>query len=131
MHLLLLSYTKLSSLNNYSSVYLNLYCTFFCGKIWGFLFTKNRKNRLCFSFNNIEYIYIKICDHEKSIMFYICKQSEHITYHLWKRKQKINRQRILFNQTFLLSRLWMCYWSNLNQSNYFFCFIKSQVNISY
>jgi len=56
MHPLTLLYTKLSSLSNDRSDYINLFdlVRFFCGKIWGFLFKKNRKNRLCFSCYNID-----------------------------------------------------------------------------
>ena len=56
MHSLILLYTKLSGLSNDRSYYLNfLDRMLFCRKIWGFLLTKNRKNPLCFSCDNIEY----------------------------------------------------------------------------
>ena len=56
MNPLILLYTKLSSLSNDRIVYLNLFDhVLFCGKIRGFLLTKSRKNRLCFSCDSIEY----------------------------------------------------------------------------
>ena len=59
-------YTKQPSMSYDRSVYLNPFdCVFFWWKIWGFLFTKNKKNRLCFSCYNIQYTY-KIRD-KKSI----------------------------------------------------------------
>jgi len=56
MNPLILLYTKLSGFSNDHIVYLNLLDhVLYCGKIWGFLSTKNRNNRLCFSCDSIEY----------------------------------------------------------------------------
>ena len=79
MNPLILLYTKLSGFSNDHIVYLNLLDhVLYCGKIWGFLSTKNRNNRLCFSCDSIEYT-SKICG-QKWIDFLLFINSKLITY---------------------------------------------------